>query len=368
MSRLAEEPDIINLANVLGLDDAADPMLAILDSCRKRIDRWATEAGGITSIDRLERLVARKLQIVFEEIRTEEDFDRIKAKYATGKWDGIFASMRMRFEDEKNPTYGALVCRKNVDDDAPDRYVAVIDCRGDKFFRRFFTRWHEIAHRLTTHADLDEPVFRSEHDPVEKMMDEIAAHVGFYEPIFVPAFRAAFEGKLLLTFDTVEAIISGSFPTASFQATLFVCARRLTTPVVYLEATLAHKKEVKRRLQTPSLFGDEPPPGELRAVKVIPNTAARQERFSIPTMMRVPAESVIYRLFGADPQTDGDGAENLSQWKSNGKTLERRAVVVEGRKVSDRVIAIVQPVEALNENRARIQGQPLFSDGEERPA
>ena len=50
------------------------------------------------------------------------------------------------------------------------------------------------------------------------------------------------------------------------------------------------------------------------------------------------------------------------------KTLERRAVVVEGRKISDRVIAIVQPVEEVKENRGRIQGQPLFSNGEERPA
>ena len=61
--------------------------------------------------------------------------------------------------------------------------MAVIDCRGGKLARRFFTRWHEIAHRLTTHADRgdEEPAYRSEHDPIERMMDEIAGHVGFYE-------------------------------------------------------------------------------------------------------------------------------------------------------------------------------------------
>ena len=63
-------------------------------------------------------------------------------------------------------------------------------------------------------------------------------------------------------------------------------------PVV--EAALAHKKEVKRRLATPSTFGDDPPPGELRAVKVIPNKAALRDGFTIPTNMRVPAASVIY--------------------------------------------------------------------------
>ena len=52
-------------------------------------------------------------------------------------------------------------------------------------------------------------------------MDEIAGHVGYYEPIFRPAYQQASQGKRHLTFGTVETIISGAFPAASFQATLF---------------------------------------------------------------------------------------------------------------------------------------------------
>lgn len=104
-------------------------------------------------------------------------------------------------------------------------------------------------------------------------------------------------------------------------------------------------------------------------MKVIPNKAAQQDGFTIPTNMRVPADSVIHRLFDSEPQTSGDGHENLSQWESQGRTLEARAVVVEGRKVADRVIAIVQPVEAVRrKNRGRSEGQPLFSDGKDRLA
>ena len=345
MSRLDAAPEILALAGGLGVGGAA-PVDGILGHCRRRIDGWVAEAGGVTGIDALEALVTRRLQMVFEEVRADEDFDRITEVYARGKKEFVFATMRSKFDDDANPTYGALVVRRNATPESPDRYVAVIDCRGFKLARRFFTRWHEIAHRLTTHADggATEPGYRSEHDPLERMMDEIAGHVGFYGPIFDPAFRQASEGKPLLTFGTVEAIIAGSFPTASFQATLFACARRLTTPVVYLEAALNHKKEVKRKLATPSLFGDDPPPGELRAVKVIPNTAAQEEGFYIPTNMRVPVASVIHRLFDAEPLSDGDGKEDLSQWESQGKALDGRAVFVEGRKVADRVIAIVQPV------------------------
>lgn len=362
MTRLNDSPDIIELAKELGIGTAA-PADAILAHCRSRIDGWVAEAGGVADIDALEALVTQRLQIVFEEIRADEDFDRITEIYAHGKREFVFATMRSKFDEEANPTYGALILRRNTTPDSPDRYVAVIDCRGSKLARRFFTRWHEIAHRLTTHADgrATEPGYRSEHDPIERMMDEIAGHVGFYGPIFDPAFRRASEGKPLLTFGTVESIISDSFPAASFQATLFACARRVTTPVVYLEAALNHKKEVKRRLQTPSMFGDDPPPGELRAVKVIPNKAAQDDGFTIPTNMRVPADSVIHRLFDAEQQSNGEASEDLSQWESKGKALDARAVVVEGRKVADRVFAIVQPVEAKRTKTQRGRAA-LFSE------
>ena len=363
MTRLDHAPEINDLAGQLGVGGGA-PVDGILDYCRCRIDGWVAEAGGVTDIDALEALVTKRLQTVFEEIRTDEDFDRLTEVYARGKKEGVFAGMRSKFDDPDNLTYGALVQRRNAGADDLDRFVAVIDCRGFKLARRFFTRWHEIAHRLTTHADggATEPGYRSEHDPIERMMDEIAGHVGFYGPIFDPAYQQASFGKAHLTFSTVEAIISGAFPAASFQATLFACARRLTTPVVYLEAALAHKKEVKRKMATPSMFGDDPPPGELRAVKVIPNKAAQQEGFTIPTNMRVPADSVIHRLFDAETLTDDDGKEDMSQWETQGRTLEKRAVFVEGRKVADRVIAIVQPVEAKKRKKTTQGGRSLIND------
>lgn len=348
MTRWEHASEIRNLAGRLGVGGDA-PVDGILDHCRRRIDGWVADAGGVTDIDALESLVTSRLQMVIEEIRAEEDFDRLTHVYAREKREFVFATMRSKFDETDNPTFGALILRRNATADSPDRYVAVIDCRGNKLARRFFTRWHEIAHRLTTHADGGdtEPGYRSEHDPIERMMDEIAGHVGFYEPIFVPAFQQINKGKGHLSFGIVQGIIDNAFPSASFQATLFACSRRIATPVVYLEATLAHKKDVKRRLATPSLFGDDPPPGELRAVKVIPNNAAQEDGFYIPTNMRVPVGSVIHRLFDAEPQTDGDGQECLSQWESQGRSLPKRAVLVEGRKVGDRVIAIVQPLAAM---------------------
>jgi hypothetical protein len=359
MSRLEHASEVADLAADLGLG-GANPVEAILRHCRTRIDCWVAEVGGLTNISQLESLVTQRLQMVFEEIRTDDDWDRLKDVYARGKKEFVFAGMRTKFDDD-NLTYGALVQRRNVGPDDLDRFVAVIDCRRSKLARRFFTRWHEIAHRLTTHGDMLEPVYRSEHDPIERLMDEIAGHVGFYDPLFQAAYQQASLGQPHLKFATVETIIGSAFPAASFQATLFACTRRLPTPVVYLEAALGHKKEVKRRMATSSLFGDDPPLGELRAVKVIANKIALEERFTIPTNMRVPADSVIHRLFDAEPQTSGDIHENLNQWETQGKALEGRAVVVEGRKVADRVIAIVQPVGKRRKKTTQV-GRSLLTD------
>ena len=365
MSRLVQEPKVIDLADKLGLGGRADPVVAILDSCLRRIDRWVAEAGGIRCIGRLEELVTRKLQMVFEEIRVDEDFYRIKEIYAKGKKDFVFATMQMRFDDGQNPTYGALVGRKNVADDAPDRFVAVIDCRGNKLARRFFTHWHEIAHRLTTHADSGEPVYRSEHDPVGRLMDEIAGHIGFYGPLFEPVFVAAHSGKELLTFETVEAVVREGFPDASIQATLFACCRRLPTPVIYLEAALSHKAAVKRAIEddSPRLFALEETPPELRAVRVVANEAALREKFVIPQNMRVPESSVISSLFKAIGERDNTSREDMGIWSdSKGKRLEGRAVAVEVRKVAERVIAIVQPVEPVRPKPQRPKPKSWFEE------
>src|SRR5262249_30881892 len=119
--------------------------------------------------------------------------------------------------------------------------------------------------------------------------------------------------------------------------------------------------EVKRRLATPSLFGDGPPPGELRAVKVVPNEAAQREKFVIPTNMRVPPTSVIYRLF-TEEAGGGGGRGDLSWWESRGKKLDGRAVAWEARRVADRVIAVVQPVEPVRQQPQGPKVKELYEE------
>ena len=239
MTRLDDEPEVVGLSEQLGVRAAGGPVAAIVAFCNEKVDRWITEEDGVSDIASIEALVARRLQLVVEEIWSDADFEKLKAKYIP-KREFVFAALHTQFDDS---TFGLLIRRKNATFDDPDRYVAVIDCRGDKAARRFFSRWHEIAHRMTNTDDAEQPVKRSTHDPLERVMDRIAGQIGFYEPILSPALDRLMDGSRCLTFDVVEALRKQCFPEASFQATLSACNRTVSIPVVYIEATLAHKAD-----------------------------------------------------------------------------------------------------------------------------
>ena len=341
MSRLDQESEVIELARTLGLPDDR-PVDAIVGFCRDRIDGWIAETDGVENVDQLEALVLRRLQMAFEEIWWDEDFERLKEEYARKRGEIVFATLAMQF-DEK--TFGALICLKNVSENAPIRYVAVIDCRGDKAQRRFFTRWHEIAHRLTTPGKYPGVFFRSAKDPLERLMDEIAGRVGFHEPMLIPTLSRHLGTSDRLSFRIVEAVRQERFSSASFQATLFACMRCHRLPVVYLRAAPAHKAKNRRELASGQgfLFAETRPVATLRAVEVMPNPPAQEVKLLIPTNMRVPESSLIHRLFSSEVQGESAGAENLSAWEdSNRNRLEDRAVWVEARRYREEVWATVQ--------------------------
>jgi len=339
MSRLDQEPDVVALAKELGL--RGDPVEAVVRFCEENIGCWAADAGGVGTVAALEQLVADRLQLAFEDVCSDDDLGQVIGKYvAQGEY--VFATLR----DEFGPTtFGLTIKRKHRRPESGNEYVAVIDCRGEKAARRFFTRWHEVAHLLVLEKELAAPVRRSAHDPIERLMDEIAGRIGFYEPIFGPVF-AREHSKPLLELGTVEAIRRAYCDRASFQATLFACQRRMNTPLLYVEAEMRLKAEEERRLRSRQrkLLEDDPPVAKLRVGLAVHNEPASEEGFRIAPNMRVPEGSVIHKLYSDANAEEASGRENLESWEfSDGGSLPECAVWVEARKAGDRIIAIVQP-------------------------
>jgi hypothetical protein len=242
-------PEILDLALSLGVTDP-DPESGIVRRCLERIEGWVRENGGVGSIGELESLVLARLHMVVEEINLDGDFERLAETYAKDRNDPIFACLNSLFEED---VYGALIQRRNVSPEAPDRVVAVIDCRGPKASRRYFTRWHEIAHRLTTHAELPKVLFRSGDSPVERLVDEVASQVGFYRPLLDKALLET--GGEPFSIQKVSAVAK-RFPGASFKATLLACVKAHPEPVTFVEFETCQKPKGFRRILHNPLVGE----------------------------------------------------------------------------------------------------------------
>src|SRR5262249_1286877 len=129
----------------LGLDWRRPPSEAIIDYCRERIAGWLKETRGIRSLTALEAIVCKRLRLVIEEFYSDDQLDALIQKDVP-KGEFVFAAQRDGFDDD---TFATLIRRENATPSCSDQFVALIDCRGDKAIRRYFTRWHEIAHVLT---------------------------------------------------------------------------------------------------------------------------------------------------------------------------------------------------------------------------
>jgi hypothetical protein len=348
VSALDANSQITRLARSLGLNGLDGPVSQITDFCMRRIEAM-TNGVTITSLDQLEETVALKLNLVFEEIWRDEDIERVVQKYAVKLKDPAFASIRNHFNED---TFGTTFLRKKASPSEPSQYVAVIDCRGTKAHRRFYTRWHEIAHLLTLPPKEGAPVNRSsiKKSPTESLMDIIAGTVGFFDPLFRPKVERLVESSGKLTFGGIEALRQAHCPMASFQSTLIACVTRAPCPAIYLEAQMGHKKEqlVKLDESQLKLFAVDEPEAKLRLVRVTANDQAKLRRLRFDRNMEVPGESIISRLFREAVQDRGSGeaagGESLAIWQhSDGRSLGTTTVIVEARRLKDRVYALVRP-------------------------
>lgn len=348
MSRLDKASEIIQLASELGVDWRNEPVTNIIRHCTNKIRNWIGDSCEINTIIDLEKIVCQRLRLIFEELWNDDDLDRIINKYVALK-EPVFATLRSEFDDH---TFATLLERRCVTPDAPDRYIAVIDCRGSKAFRRFFTRWHEVAHLLTLPRQLEFPFHRSTTDrnPLEQLMDTIAGEIGFYEPIFAPAVKSELSHNRRLSFEAVEGIRTRFCPIASLQATLFAAIRHVKTPAIFIEAGLGLKKREQEMLRSNqlSLFPATTPVAKLRVIKTSSNDAARKCGLRIDKNMLVPASSTVTTCFGGEHDYETNTAiafESLAIWRhSNGEAVGTGLVQIETRFIRDSVIALIQPV------------------------
>jgi len=338
MMKLGSRPQIIKLAHDLHIAPGDDAALSIIAFCLRSI-RGIRKEFPCSTLEELLETAATRLDTKFYEIHTDEELESLKQDFLKRGELG-FANLDRNLNDSVFAiTFKLINPRRGF-----RHYASVIDCRGTKAARGYFSKWHELAH-LFTQTDQLRLVFTRTHtsleiaDPEEALMEQIAGAIGFLPEII----QAQIRGEL--SFEEIERLRATLCPTASQQAAFIGVARAWPNPCLYLEARIALlKQEDRLRRQQHAFAFRIVPKGELRAVMVVPNDAGLAQGLHIHQNMRVPPNSVITNVFDGG-QDYAEAAENLNLWQSsNGTVLPNRRVQVKAKRNWDLVRVLMLPV------------------------
>jgi hypothetical protein len=323
------------LASDLGIRPTGDPIREIVRFCEKRVRRFLRDFPDCRTLSQLLEISASKLGTRFEEIHSDDQLDEVRTRYLR-QGERAFASLH----EELSALVFGLTFKRISRKSWELPYVSVVDCRGEKKFRSYYTKWHELGHLLIL-TDQMRLTFRRTHfglddkDPEEALVDVIAGAFGFLPDLVRPLAKGQ------LSFDQIENIRTKLCPEASQLSSLIGIAKAWPTPCILLQAQMALKRGERRELAQGTLGFQEKPKEMLRAVQVTSNDAAREANVVIFPNMRIPESSIINRVFAGDA-VDGQAAEDLSWWESSdGSRLPSAKVLVQVRTSWDGVRALI---------------------------
>jgi hypothetical protein len=321
--KLQNNPTIRTLARDLGARISTDPVTAIKGHCHRQIKQFLKEFGDCTTLTGLLALAAQRLGTTFREVHSDTDLQNLIQEFAARR-----EPCSAFFEPElTHDVFGITFKLLNAGKfDLP--YISIIDCRGSKNHRAYFTKWHELGHLLIL-TDQRRFAFKRTHalhelkSPEESMVDVIAGEFAYFEPMVRPFVK----GKL--TFEAIDHARQALCPEGSYLSALFGLVMVWSVPCLLVEAKWAGKRS-----------GED---YALRAVHVAANDEARAADLQLHRNFRVPKCSIIHRVFdGVVP--DGTADENLAWWESSdGTQLPHQQLRVSTKKIGDTVYAMLIP-------------------------
>jgi hypothetical protein len=335
---LSSEPKIIGLANSLNLLEG-DPVENVRLYCLERVKGFLRNTRESLTMDRLQAIVCKKLGLKVHWIHHDLELERMTQIY-TGKGEIVFATL----SSQLTPDAFGVIIQLLRPTSIGEKWVAVIDCRGDKSFRRHWTLWHEISHCLTAVDQMQLPLRRTtdspRKDPIEVITDLIASDFAFYGPIFDPILRSEVaKNNGELSFSVVSAVRKKFCPEASFQSTLNACVASHPSPCLVLEASLGYKKSEEIAMAA----GKGPFIEALRVIRANSNTSGKHLGLWIPPNYRVPDLSIISEALRVCSTRGLSRLENLGTWTdSRGGSLPTIPVQIEAKKSGDHALALMR--------------------------
>jgi hypothetical protein len=300
----------------------ADVVTAGLARIAPIVDRLLPCTGEQISV-----ALAEHLCLTFEEVHGPHDVEKLMDHYFKGKKEIGFAQLPGELDQ---PGVDALLFqRMHAGESAPDRWVAVLNLQ-ESTAKAYWNRFHELAHRIAEPPQKILPLARQKFEvtnPLEAIIDLVAAEFAFYGPAFCPLVQRAAKRERL-DFDIVDAIQSAYAPSASLLSTIKAVVKYWPRPAVALTA------EFRGRRAAPDID---------QALRVQPqgyNHAASVARLSLFPNMRVPTGTPIDRAFQSG--VTQNRPEHLSEWgTSDGRRLANLDVHTSAKRIGSRVYALM---------------------------
>lgn len=297
------DPKVHALAAAMGIEQSRHLLSDIPKRACEQVEEWIARCGfEPASIDELHRLVLSQTRLRIERIETDSDLERITNAYEPEQ-PAIGTQLELEFEQGKTE---ALVLQRSPND---HQYLAIVDARGDRRHRAWFSGWHEPSHLVVPDPEA-RLLFRRTQvhrpEPLEQVIDAVASSIGFWEPIIRPALVRALRSHetALEAFDTVR---DACVPEASRESTYRALAAMVDFPLVVLRVGYGGRRgnvTVTDRLESFAL----------RAQTVIRNSLAEGQKLMVWPNFRIPRHSAIAAAFEQPPPRPLVQHDRLENW------------------------------------------------------
>ena len=324
------------IAKSLGLPSyGPDADAGIVDYCYRQVSAWAAENGPPMNLEELLNMVASALDVEFVEIYSDDDLSDLISRIPLSI-EPALATVLTEFSNDTD----AVTIRRLDPQPWERRYLAVINCRGMHYHRRYFTKWHELGHRLVEGEQLKSacrPSSVAQKDPGEVLVDKVAGVLAFYPEIVEPVAKKHLSSSGL-RFETADSVRCSVAKEASRQATALALLSYVDRPAWYLRCSMSLKPSENRSKSRPD--GQHRYVAKLRIVEVTPNASATQSGIRIHQWMRVPESSLVFLTWQSGMERSGH--EILDQWETSaGGPIGDGCVSVDTWIVDDEVFVLV---------------------------
>lgn len=329
MGRFGRHPRVRALSRELGLSDQGDCQVRIVAYALERVEGWLADTP-VKSLPELRSALAAWLAVDLEFIRTDRDFGRIAHAeqgfpFPLEPW--------LRHHLDAGGAEG-ITLRRSGSEPGDRCYLAVVDGRGDKASRAYFTAWHEMAHALlgpeagARISRVDDPAHPGEdRDPIESVVDEVAARLAFYEPLFRPVVDFCLAPAEPLSFAAMDRIRAVAAPEASLYATAIATVRLLDMPVCLVRAQWADGGAEKA----------------LALDQITWSRAAWSRPVPFGPGLRVPSASVLYQVWGTGAPAESQALEDVRWWGDSPRSAPDAPMRVSAVSRAHFVYGLIQP-------------------------